>query len=99
MFLNNFVRVRRRRLCVALGFIILAAASTAAQAQTPASAEAYLRRGLARQSRGNVSGALADFNRALRLKPTLAPAYYYRGNLLYERGEYKAAVGDYDRLV
>lgn len=98
MLLNNLVRAGRRRLWGALGFIILAA-SSAAQAQVPASAEAYLRRGLARQSRGNVSGALADFNRALELKPGLAPAYYYRGNLLYKLGQFDAAVSDYDRLV
>ncbi len=97
MLLHNLARSGRRRLWVALAFIILAA--SAAQAQTPASAESYLRRGLARQARGNVSGALADFNRALELKPTLAPANYYGGHLLYERGDYKAAIGDYDRLV
>ena len=97
MLLHNLARSGRRRLWVALAFIILAA--SAAQAQTPTTAEGYLRRGLARQARGNVTGALADFNRALGLKPTLAPAYHYRCNLLYERGDYRAAIGDYDRLV
>src|SRR5918997_1596939 len=98
MLLNNLARTRRWRLWVTLGIIVMVAAS-GARAQARASAEVYMRRGLAREARGNVTGALADFNRALRLKPALAPAYYYRGNLHYKRGDYKAAISDYDRLV
>ena len=43
---------------------------------------AYNNRGLARAAKGDLRGALSDYDEAIRLQPNLAEAYYSRAAFL-----------------
>ncbi len=53
----------------------------------PFTANAYNNRGLLRYRKGDYSGALADYNEALRIRPGLAAAYLNRAAALVATGE------------
>jgi len=51
--------------------------------QIPETAEAYNNRGDAKRVKGDLKGALADFDKAIELKPDLAAAYNNRALLSF----------------
>jgi len=61
----------------------------------PTSCAAYNNRGHARQDSGDVSGALADYDTAVRLNPAYADAYASRGNARDTTGDRDGALTDY----
>lgn len=61
--------------------------------------EFYNNRGVASHSRGDLNGALADFDRALEENPDYAEAYNNRGAARHARGDLDAALADYDRAL
>jgi len=67
--------------------------------ERPNYAIAYNNRGIARCDKGDVRGALADFNEALRLMPNLAAAWFNRANLYYDKGDFDRALADYDQAL
>ena len=67
--------------------------------ERPNYAIAYNNRGLARYDKGDVRGALADFNEALRLMPNLAAASFNRANLYYDKGDFDRALADYNEAL
>ena len=60
------------------------------------SAEAYLTRGNARYSMGDVSGAINDYSLALSVNSQLAEAYYNRGSAKSYLGDKVGAVDDFN---
>lgn len=60
----------------------------------PNYADAYYNRGKARTALGDTTGAIADYNSALRLKPDLPEAYGNRGILYSQIGNKQAALAD-----
>lgn len=66
----------------------------AAIRQGPATAEVYLRRGLARRIGGDVEGALADFEEAVRRDPSADDARWHRGCAYAEAGFLNSALAD-----
>ena len=44
---------------------------------------------------GDTDGAIADFDRAVSIKPNYANALYERGNAYYNRADYQSALTDY----
>jgi tetratricopeptide (TPR) repeat protein len=48
---------------------------------------------MAREKKGDLSGALADYNKAVELAP-LMPFYMNRGNLWLDQGDFDAAIAD-----
>jgi tetratricopeptide (TPR) repeat protein len=61
--------------------------------------EFYNQRGAASHARGDLNGALADFDRALYLNPHYAEAYNNRGAVRHARGEIGRALVDFDRAL
>jgi serine/threonine-protein kinase len=61
----------------------------------PGIVKAYELRGTARKSLGNLEGALADFNEAVKLAPTAVMPYNFRAEIHYLRQNYSAAVRDH----
>ncbi len=59
--------------------IAVALLAIPARAQTPDSAEDYLKRGVARVEQGNLDGAIADYARAIEINSRLAPGFLCRG--------------------
>ena len=58
-----------------------------AQGQASRSARSYFDRANERYSKGDLDGAIADFDVAITFDPSLARAYNNRGNARLERGD------------
>jgi tetratricopeptide (TPR) repeat protein len=61
------------------------------------SAEALSKRGEAKRRKGDLDGALADFERALALQPDLAAAYSGRGLVRNAKEDFERALADLRR--
>jgi len=59
---------------------------------------AYGNRGIARGEKGDLEGALGDFDEAIRLEPD-AKVYYNRGVARSEKGDLDGALADYDEAI
>ncbi|HXP74816.1 MAG TPA: tetratricopeptide repeat protein [Stellaceae bacterium] len=68
----------------------------AAKAQLPS---AYYNRGHAYAEKSQPIRALADFERAIRLKPNYPEALLGRGEILAQKNRWRHAVWDYDRAI
>ena len=64
----------------------------------PRAAAAYVNRGVAYESTGDLDRALRDYGKALGLEPK-PEAYHNRGNVHFKRGEYDRAVRDYGKAL
>lgn len=56
-------------------------------------------RGIEASSKGDLDGALASFNEAIRANPMYVSAYNNRGNVYEARGDYDKAMADYDQAI
>jgi tetratricopeptide (TPR) repeat protein len=54
----------------------------------------YYNRGLAKQDKGDLDGAIADYNRAIELDPKYFFAYNNRGNAKKDKDDLDGAIGD-----
>jgi tetratricopeptide (TPR) repeat protein len=68
-------------------------------ALAPTSAECFYNRARARQALGQDESALRDYDRALKLDPTLAGAALNRGILHYDSGRFSEAEADLNRAL
>ena len=50
----------------------------------PICAETYFNRGLSHAKNGEIELAIADYSKAIELKPDFAEAYYCRGGACYD---------------
>ncbi len=60
-------------------------------------ANLYINRGYERKAKGDVDGAIADYNQGIRLNPSDAIAYNNRGNARRDKGDIDGAIADYDQ--
>jgi len=56
-------------------------------------------RGNARMTKGDAEGALADYGRAIELKPNFATAYFNRAFVFREKGNLYRALTDYNQAI
>ncbi len=56
-------------------------------------------RGTAYEKKKQYDLALADYNQAIALDPTLAAAFSNRGNVYDDKGQYDAAIADHDHAI
>src|SRR5260370_596152 len=69
-----------------------------ARGQSPRTPEAFMDRGIERQAKGDLDGAIEDFTRTISLKPqalVLAAAYNNRANALTSKKDFAGAISDY----
>jgi tetratricopeptide (TPR) repeat protein len=59
----------------------------------------FLIQGLEKQNEGDLKGAIADYDQAIRLNPDFAHAYYKRGNARFKVGDKREAIADYDQVI
>ena len=62
-------------------------------------ARAYVRRGNAKDDMGDYKGAIADYDRAIKINPQYAKAYNNRGCAKDDTGDLRGAIADYDRAI
>lgn len=62
-------------------------------------AAAFVNRGLAYFAKGDDDHALADYDRAIALKPDFESAYVRRGLAYHDRTHYARAIEDFDRAI
>jgi len=89
-------------LTIAVAFIGWMSTLVLAEPQNPKTAEEYNNRGLARQSSGDLDGAIADYTKALALNPKsfiLAIIYNNRANALMGKNDFAAAAADYGSAI
>src|SRR5690606_6553972 len=58
-----------------------------------------LYRGAAHWYKGDLDGAIVDYEKALQLNPDLAAAYHERGRALMKRGDIEAALADFNEFA
>ena len=67
--------------------------------RNPRDAEAYMNRGSAQTSLGEVELGISDFTTAIRLDPKLAAAWYNRGTSLTHVSRYDSAIADFTQAI
>jgi len=67
--------------------------------QLKSDADAYCNRGYAKQSQGDLQGAIADYSKAIELKPDFALAYIARGNAKQSQGDFQGAIADSTKAI
>jgi lipoprotein NlpI len=72
--------------------------ATKAIAAEPDRPEAYIVRGMAVGSMGRLKDSIADFTKAIELKPEVT-TYMYRGRMYSELDEHAKSLADFDRAV
>src|ERR1019366_198984 len=60
---------------------------------------AYLNRGIAKKQKGELDGAIADYNRAIELDPRVVIGYNNRGTAKSAKGDLDGAIADYNRAI
>ncbi len=65
----------------------------------PFIALAYNNRGIDRKNRGDIQGALADYEQAIAANPFYASAYLNRANIQFNAGKYAEAIPDYNKAL
>jgi tetratricopeptide (TPR) repeat protein len=61
--------------------------------------EAYYNRGIAKGKKGDLEGAIADFNQAIELNPKFAEAYYNRGIAKLRKGDLDGVIADFNQAI
>ncbi|HXI83278.1 MAG TPA: tetratricopeptide repeat protein [Verrucomicrobiae bacterium] len=67
--------------------------------KTSHSASAYFRSGYNKWTKGNLDGAIADFDRAIELNSRYAHAYTDRGLAKWDKGDSDGALVDFNRAI
>jgi tetratricopeptide (TPR) repeat protein len=59
----------------------------------------YVSRGVAKDKQGDLNGALADYNQAIKIYPKFPSAYFDRGLIKQRRGDLNGAFADYNQAI
>ncbi len=65
----------------------------------PSTADAYEIRADDKQTKGDLDGAIADYTKAIELKPDLVEVYYNRGLAKQTKGDLDGAIADYTKAI
>src|SRR5712671_2419629 len=88
-------------LALAALYLLLAGRAPASLPTSPSSPDAlsYNQSGSDKYAKGDLDGAISDYDQAILLNPKLAKAYYNRGLAKYDKGALAEAVADYDQAI
>jgi tetratricopeptide (TPR) repeat protein len=80
-----------------LTLVLLLASAANVPAQTPRTAKDYVKRAAARYLKGDLDGAIQDYNRALDSEPRAAEVYVKRGGARRANGDLNGAIDDFNQ--
>ncbi len=83
---------------LALGALVILASTLPQADRSGAAGDAY-QSGNAYLDRGAYDRAIADYDKAIQLKPDYAEAYSSRGAAYYYKGDYDRAIANYDQAI
>jgi tetratricopeptide (TPR) repeat protein len=75
------------------------ATNTAGGTENPRTAADYARRGFERESRGDLEGAISDYDHAIDLDPKNPQTFYWRAVARQTKGDWDDAFADYNALL
>ena len=82
-----------------LGFLSLVLFAAAVSLAAPQdNAAAHFNRGNALSDKGDLDGAIAEYRKALRLRPNYFDAHYLLGNALYAKGD-EGAIAEFREVL
>jgi tetratricopeptide (TPR) repeat protein len=81
----------------ALSLLLLLATAVSTTAQTPRTAKDYVKRAAARYLKGDLDGAIEDYNKALDSEPRVAEVYVKRGGARRAKGDLNGAIDDFNQ--
>ena len=96
---NSTMKHRFKNIFKTASFALLLSLWLAAQASAGDSPLDYYNRGCAKLDKGDLEGAIADFDRALELDPTGTNAYINRGTAKHHKHDLNGAIADYNRAI
>src|SRR5258705_3595845 len=85
--------------CLLLIVILLLTAASLSQAQPSRFAAVYYNRGNERFKKGDLDGAIADYDAAITSYPRWALAYNMRGSARYNKGDLNGSIADYTSAI
>ncbi len=74
-------------------------AATPAPPTGPQTASDYSDRGMSRQAKGDLDGAISDYNQSLTLDPKNSEAFYRRGLARQAKGDFNGALADDTQVI
>jgi tetratricopeptide (TPR) repeat protein len=95
-------------LCLGVGFVSpplpvwslpVNAIEIAQSTSKPSTAEDFYNRGVEKGENGDLKGAIADFNQAIRINPNYADAYGNRGSAYGQLEEFQKAIADFNQAI
>jgi len=86
-------------LTILLLLFATACQKSANSTDNPQTSADYYNRGVERQNKGDMDGALADYTKAIELDPKNSFAYNNRGNIKQDKGKPKEAIVDYQNAI
>lgn len=86
----------KRHIALLIAFLLC---SLAVNGQTLTSAADYVNHGNELLNKGDVDGAIADYQEAIRLNSNSFEAYTNRGNALKRKGDHDGAIRDYTEAI
>ena len=98
--MRNFAtRIRLACIVVLMPTVAAFGQQTANQEANAQNAATYNDRGLAKEKKGDLDGALADYNQSIQLNPKYANAYKDRGNAKRKQGDLNGANADFNQSI
>jgi tetratricopeptide (TPR) repeat protein len=88
-----------RKILPLLAVLFLVAVSVFLRNGADNGADYYYNSGCDKVSKGDKDGALANFNKAIELKPDFALAYNNRGSIKLDKGDLDGALADFNKTI
>src|ERR1700677_3394415 len=95
----HFRRAAAATLALCFFAVAHVGATSPGKEKADATATTFTDSGEAKYTKGDLDGAIVDYEKAIKLDPGFARAYYSRGLARYDQGNVKDAIADYNEAI